>query len=153
MAIVKTTQCELMMLQDAVAAGAGPGGHGCLSVPEMILYTNQVNNTEHTTLSDLVQPTYAGYAPASFNYDNAYARAEGGIALSSPLCEFHMTDAGPPCVIVGYGVIATVSSTLQLMYSEQFPESVALNTSLDALMVSTQLALGGPDSGSCTVIN
>ena len=153
MACVFTNYLNQQLLTDALASVTSGDFAGILKVAKAVLFTNNIIPTATTLYADLTLPTYAGYAAQVCTFGAAYRRNEGGFATNSLFLKWQMSDAVVPSIIYGVG-ITDGGGTPKLLSCELFADGpITLLDALDAFYTSTQIAIGGPDSGTMEVTN
>jgi len=141
------------LLADGVGIVASGLPSGVLKQAKMGLFTNQVPINLNTLLSDLVQPTYTGYALLAVTpWTGPVRQSDGSYQVISPDCVFQMQDSTKPTVAYG-AFLQTSDAQPELLGGVVFDTPVALQTWEDAAVIVAQLELlAGSVSGDLTLL-
>jgi hypothetical protein len=125
--MIQLTRAALLAaLNNLVQAGATAPAPGVLNHVFIGLYTNAVTPGIGTLLSDLIEPTYPGYArQACTVVGTAYEDQGGDVVVDAPEFQFSMTDETVPTTIQGW-FMASALTAGSLLGGERFAAPVVL---------------------------
>lgn len=138
------------VLLASAADQATGGGAGPLNGSKAILFTNDITLTRATQISDLVQPTYTGYATQAVTWSTPGRDALGNISSTSQTMLWQEATTASSVLI--YGIAFTDSPGTNLLAAEKFATPIPLNTLLDQLFTSTQWIWNNNNSGQTTIV-
>lgn len=151
MAFVPTEEFGKQVLVNAMAGTPSPGLAGILTGAKLKPYVAAISPTMQTLLADLTFNIDATLAGVALTWGAAYRRTEGGIAVDSALVQYALTDPLNACIV--YGLALTNAAGTKLLGCFPMNPTKGLADVLDALPVSAQVAIGGPNFGELTVAN
>lgn len=125
---------------------------GALNGAKVILFTNAVTLTKLTTLADLTQPTYTGYAAVAITWGVAVRDAAGDIVTLSQAIPVQMgAPTDPDTKIKGYAV--ENSGATELLFAEVFPQQLDLVDDLTYYEIVVPFAPGKPQGKTAIVVS
>lgn len=148
MALVATDAWNQVVLADLVLSGAV-----LKDTLQVGLFTNNLTINNQTTLSNLVEANFDGYARQSpGTWSGLLANQDGSWSVNSELVAFSATDGTVPNTIYGYFVHDTSSSSTVLLFCELFSTPVQIAKEYDGVKLVLNISTGGDNWGSATVI-
>ena len=146
-----TTLLAQALLVDALTHVASGTFSGVLYAAKVGLIASPYAPNLLSTYADMVQPTFPGYAEVAATFVPPFQQPDGSFATNGGLALFQMTDATVPTTVYGY-YVTDGGMTPKLLWVEMLEAPIGLTSPLQAILVSAQLALGGTNYGSGTVV-
>lgn len=117
---------------DILAALVNTGGP--LDGAQLKLYSNAINPSRLTALSDLTEATFHGYVGASVTWDPVHTDPTNGPVVTGASHLFEATSplAGPETI---YGAFLTSSDSLKLLAACRFDNAVVISAVGQGLVV------------------
>lgn len=100
---------------------------------KIVLFTNDINPGEGLQVTDLVQPTFSGYAVGNFTLSGPYNTDQGGFQqLNSGVRRFDCdAETDPPQVVYGYAILNPDAT--EVLFAERFQTPQTISQAGDSI--------------------
>lgn len=124
---------------------------GVLYRSRMILFTNVIAPGKTTTLAQLTQPLYSGYASQQITWGAPTRDISLGVGSQGSALTFQMANGATPTLVYGYGIVDP-SGTI-LYGAENFANGpVSLTDALSFVDIVAEWIANNPNAGTASVV-